>query len=197
MTTKIVNEPPVVSSETLVVYRAGAKQRLETFLGNISDSRLHTMAAAVLAGVFLVAFTLGFTELLQHWNRNSLLGDLFEALIAGTLATALVWVLFDIARTRRRRLMAYVQQVADLNHHVRNALQVIRFQTAVSKDEAEAVARINDAVTRIDEALRNMYPLIVDQDPTLPSAAGVRKPVAADDPLSANEAAIRSISDSR
>ncbi|MBI2679313.1 MAG: hypothetical protein HYX28_11080 [Candidatus Koribacter versatilis] len=175
----MATEPPVVSNETLVLYRASAKQRLESFLGSISDSPLHTMAAAVFAGVLLVAFTLGLTELLQRWNPTGLLGDLFEAMIAGALATALVWLLFDIARTRRRRLMAYVQQVADLNHHVRNALQVIRFQTAVSNDEANAVARINEAVTRIDEALRNMYPLIVDHDPA------VAKHLAVYDPLSA------------
>jgi hypothetical protein len=187
--------PPVVSSQTLLVYRASAKQRIESFLGSISDSRLHTMAAAVLAGVFLVAFTLGFTELLQQWNPNGLLGDLFEAIIAGTLATVLVWLLFDIARTRRQRLMAYVQQVADLNHHVRNALQVIRFQAAISKDESEAVARINEAITRIDEALRQMYPLIVDQDPTM--VDGVPRPVASYDPLDDRPAASARASESR
>jgi hypothetical protein len=161
-------EPPVVSDETLVLYRrTGAKQRLESFLGGVSDSRAKTSVAALLAGLLAIALTFGLTELLQGWSPSGVLGDLFEAVIAGGLATALVWVLFDVARTRRMRLMTYVQQVADLNHHVRNALQVIRFQAAVSTAEAEALQRINEAVTRIDRALTDMYPLLVDRDPDL------------------------------
>ncbi len=161
-------EPPVVSDETLVLFRpTGAKQRLESFLGGVSDSRMKTGAAALLAGLLAIALTFALTVSLQEWRPGGLLGVLFEAVIAGGLATALVWVLFDIARTRRQRLMTYVQQVADLNHHVRNALQVIRFQAAVSTAEAEALGRINEAVGRIDRALTDMYPLIVDRDPNL------------------------------
>lgn len=164
----MASEPPVVSEETMVLFRrAGAKQRLESFLGGVSDSRAKTTIAALLAGLLAIALTFGLTELLQGWSPSGALGDLFEAVIAGGLATALVWVLFDIARTRRLRLMAYVQQVADLNHHVRNALQVIRFQAAVSTAEADALGRINEAVGRIDRALRDMYPLIVDHDPMI------------------------------
>jgi hypothetical protein len=161
-------EPPVVSDETLVLIRRnGAKQRLESFLGGVSDSRAKTGLAALLAGALAVVLTFVLTELLQRWSPAGVLGDLFEAVIAGGLTTALVWVLFDIARTRRQRLMTYVQQVADLNHHVRNALQVIRFQAAVSTAEAEALTRINEAIKRIDNALSDMYPLIVDRDPNL------------------------------
>ncbi len=157
-------EPPVVSEETLVLYRAGAKQRVESFLGGVSDSHFKTTLAALLVGGVMFGLTLGLMEWLERFE-GGFLGEVFEAVIAGVLSAVLVWVLFDIARTRRMRLMLYVQQVADLNHHVRNALQVIRFQTAISKDEAEAVARINESVKRIDDALRNMYPLIVDHDP--------------------------------
>lgn len=154
-------EPPFVSEQTAALYRApSAKQNIETFLGAVADSRARTMLAALFAALVMFGLTSGLTRIMMAADPEGFLGHRLDAGVAAVLAGTLVWILLDVARSRRLRLMAYAQQVAELNHHVRNALQVIRFQAAVSKDGEEAVAIINDSIARIDEALRNMYPLI-------------------------------------
>jgi predicted transcriptional regulator len=45
--------------------------------------------------------------------------------------------------------------IAELNHHIRNSLQVIIYQTALSGDGAIAAQRINDAVAQIERALKD------------------------------------------
>ncbi len=162
-----MSEPPALSEQTqvLLLRHPSPKQRIESALGAISDSRLETLFASLIAGGVIGVLTLFLGRLVSNLLDVRGLAAEVEAIVAFVLATVLVVVLFDVARSRRMRLMAYVQQVADLNHHVRNALQVIRFQTAVSKDGEEAVARINEAVTRIDQALKTMFPLIHEGPP--------------------------------
>jgi hypothetical protein len=162
-----MSEPPVVSEQTqvLLMRRPSPKQRVESALGAIADSRLETLFASLIAGGVIGVLTLFLGRLVANVIGVRGLAAEAESIVAFVLATVLVFVLFDVARSRRERLMAYVQQVADLNHHVRNALQVIRFQAAISKDGEEAVARINEAITRIDQALKTMYPLIHEGPP--------------------------------
>ena len=155
-----MSETSVVSEQVTLVYQPGPKQRFETMLAAIADSRLEAFFASLIAGGVIGVLTLFIGRAVSNLLHVRGLAFEVEALVATVLAAVLVWVLFDVARTRRQRILNYVQQVADLNHNVRNALQVIRFQAAVSKDGAEAVARINEAITRIDAALRTMYPLI-------------------------------------
>jgi len=164
-----LSEAQFLSEQVPLLRQPGPKQRLETMLGAIADSRLETFFASLIAGGVMGVLTLFLGRAVSNLLRVRGLAAEVEALVAMVLATALVWVLFDVARTRRQRLMSYVQQVADLNHHVRNALQVIRFQAAVSKDGAEAVARINESISRIDQALRTMYPLLQESPEPAPN----------------------------
>lgn len=163
-----MSQAPHVSEQTqaLLLRHASTKQRLESSLAAISDSRLETLFASLIAGGVIGVLTLFLGRLVSNLLNVRGLAAEVEAIVAFALAAVLVFVLFDIAHSRRMRLLAYVRQVADLNHHVRNALQVIRFQAAVSKDGEEAVARINEAVTRIDQALKTMYPLIQESPHT-------------------------------
>jgi cbb3-type cytochrome oxidase subunit 3 len=85
--------------------------------------------------------------------------DLHAALDASVMALmTLLLVGFTVAafRERRRRVNEAIRSVADLNHHVRNALQVIRDAHYLPEDE-QADAVLN-SVDRIDSTLRRLFP---------------------------------------
>jgi len=56
---------------------------------------------------------------------------------------------------RHRQLMSVI---ADMNHHTRNALQVIVSRSALSIADSDAVGDIQQAVRRIDWCLREVLP---------------------------------------
>ena len=72
-------------------------------------------------------------------------------------------VFYQIAREEKihRELMrARMKTIAELNHHIRNALQVIKFWGAQQRPALDAMQLqlINDSVDRIEWALREVLP---------------------------------------
>jgi hypothetical protein len=63
------------------------------------------------------------------------------------------------ARARRRRVIQEMRTVAELNHHVRNALQVIR-DSHLLPEEQQTQAVI-ESVDRIDSTLRRLFPTTI------------------------------------
>jgi hypothetical protein len=88
----------------------------------------------------------------------------------------------DTARALRRR--RHELAIAHLNHHVRNALQLIVNRTAMEMHSVSELRDIRYAVNRIDWALREILPLVnVNPEPrssgyprATASAAGQRAP---------------------
>lgn len=85
--------------------------------------------------------------------RERIMAEGASALILGLL----VWKLLHNAYRARQRTLARVQVVAELNHHVRNALEVISLSAYITHDE-QAIRRIMEGVNRIDWALREILP---------------------------------------
>ena len=50
--------------------------------------------------------------------------------------------------------------IAEMNHHTRNALQVIIGRSALSIADANAIAEIREAVKRIEWSLREVLPML-------------------------------------
>jgi hypothetical protein len=119
--------------------------------------------AKVLAALFLLH---------DPWAHEGLL--LTDSLLSGAFAGLLVGVLLNLVRGRRRRLIEYVRRVADLNHHVRNALQVIVYQTSVHSSDTAQAEEIQMAVRRVDAALHEIFP-ILGGDRKTDISAGPRK----------------------
>jgi hypothetical protein len=76
--------------------------------------------------------------------------DLCGALIAGFLV-------FRYERFRTRQLSRQLLTIASMNHHVRNALQVIMYSAYVPSDK-EQLGRIRESVERIEWALQEVLP---------------------------------------
>jgi hypothetical protein len=120
------------------------------------DSRRRLLL--VTAGFALAAFLI--TELMHYLlvpdlgpYRERIMAEGGSALILGMLAAKLL----HNAYKARQYALARLQVIAELNHHVRNALEVISLSAYITRDE-EAIRRIMEGVNRIDWALREILP---------------------------------------
>lgn len=77
--------------------------------------------------------------------------------LTGGFAAFLFWHLEREHRRHQRIIERQLQVVAEMNHHIRNALQVIAFYTAQNEEKKE-VAQIREAAERIEWSLREVLP---------------------------------------
>ena len=105
--------------------------------------------------VFVLGFGLDWMMLHQDDSiRQTVeLSDAVSALICG-----FVFLLFlRLYRQQRAMLRQRVEVIANMNHHVRNALQVIEFNSYSTSDQ-EKFGAIKSSVNRIQWALRELLP---------------------------------------
>ena len=93
------------------------------------------------------------------------------AIVGDVIAVALflfllTYVELTMIRERRMRVIRDMRTVAELNHHVRNALQAIQYATHSSSDRTQ-VLTITQSVERIDKILRELFPVVL-RDPDKP-----------------------------
>src|SRR6266850_563869 len=82
--------------------------------------------------------------------------EIFDALTP-LLIGVLVAQLAVLYRQRQIQAAARLQRIAEMNHHVRNALQVITYWSLAEKEKRQ-VELVQDAVNRIQWALREILP---------------------------------------
>lgn len=91
----------------------------------------------------------------------------FSNLTVGLIAAALVYVMSLRERQREEYVECRLKVIADMNHHIRNALQVISYYGRKG-DKPEA--RIIEAVERIQWALREVLPQLPDSPGSSPES---------------------------
>ncbi|HEU4415119.1 MAG TPA: hypothetical protein VFT65_10085 [Candidatus Angelobacter sp.] len=118
------------------------------------DSAFIVTSALVLTGA--VAGSLEFMTHLAVARLHTPLAyhAFIDASVIALMAMALVGVCIASVRTRRQAVIRQLRAVEQLNHHLRNALQVIA-QSRYLPEEKQAQAVFN-SVDRIEDALRRM-----------------------------------------
>jgi signal transduction histidine kinase len=120
-------------------------------------SNAEIVCLSLSAGIAMFAVILGVHWLIYvhiaHEEGVRVLG----ASAAAFLAFLLVW--FQLLERRRVRLadLRRYQLIADMNHHIRNALQTISYQRYSATDPA-ASERLREAVERIEWVLEELLP---------------------------------------
>jgi signal transduction histidine kinase len=129
-----------------------SESKVSTLLGRALRLKWAAFSAVVIfAAVYWVD-----AWLVHHGLRRdvTLLDDL--------LLSALVFALVIAQQLRHERELERQRQlmkiVADMNHHIRNALQVIVSRSVLSMADSAAVDDIRQAVRRIDWCLREVLP---------------------------------------
>ena len=113
----------------------------------------------ILSVLYLVATGLGQAGL--HWPRR-LLDDTLMGMVAG------LGLYFFLQRRQASRELSrrhrHEEQISQLNHHVRNALQLIVNHVELGIHSASPLRDIQNAIARIDWALREFTPGAISRD---------------------------------
>jgi hypothetical protein len=122
----------------------------------LDESPRHAAAAAAITGALA-----GLIEYLVHSTvmetvLSSRVPAIFDSAIMALIAGVLVYMVLAEARARRKILLAHLRNVAELNHEVRNALQMIVYSKFLPPQaQAEAIL---ESVQRIENTLRDLFP---------------------------------------
>ena len=77
--------------------------------------------------------------------------------LTGVVAGLLYLQVTRVERERRAATQERLRTIADMNHHIRNALQIIAYASSAA-DRSESVELVRSSVERIEWALREVLP---------------------------------------
>ncbi len=118
-----------------------------------STARIRRSAWRVAVLVIVTVAVLGYlSDLLVLSFHPQPLFAIVDAIVLGVLSGTIAWV---YQRRQNRYLAQRLEVIADMNHHVRNDLQVIQYSAYMTKDK-EHIQRIEQSLGRIDWALREV-----------------------------------------
>lgn len=114
------------------------------------DRRTIAFSAAV--GAVVVLLTMAFDLVLDLMHPHGFWLVLLDDVLMGIVCAVIV-LLYE--QRRRRELAAKLNVIAEMNHRVRNQLEVIQY-SAYATREKEHMAIIGESVSRIEAALREI-----------------------------------------
>jgi hypothetical protein len=116
------------------------------------------LSLLVVVIVSLIGFILDRLLIKEGLPRLDMM--IFSNSLTGLFAGGLFWQMSREAKAHRDLVAERMKTIAELNHHIRNALQVIKFLGGKSRTGLDDVQLqlINDSVDRIEWALREVLP---------------------------------------
>jgi hypothetical protein len=128
--------------------------RVSSVITVLTDRTSHLVVAAC-----SVAFAAGAAEfviltVLADLNVSRLSLRIQNSAVTGVVSGGLVWALLVMISLRRRNLREKLQVVADLNHELRNALEVILQSGYLPVDQRGAPLR--DSADRLNAVLTEL-----------------------------------------
>ena len=111
---------------------------------------------SLLAGGSVALIAASFDIVIEAMRVPSLIGHGLDFCLLLTFWTSSFWVILGQIRGRQEAVRNQEQQVAELNHNIRNALAVVLLAQGLPPERVEMV---KDAVERIDQTLRQVVPM--------------------------------------
>lgn len=124
----------------------------QPWFATISRVQRATLGLAVGAVVFLSGGVLDWFVTRQYLPRISLV--LAGAAVAMAVGLLVFQILTDV-QERYQAMVDRLRRIAELNHHIRNALQVIAYHNVPDRSE-RSIQLVNVEVLRIESALREV-----------------------------------------
>jgi hypothetical protein len=125
------------------------------------DSRGKSTGLALLIGLLFGSVQFGLlVGLVQHAIsvHNRLV---VQFVITSAGVAAISYFLLLGARARRIAVLEHVRKVAELNHNIRNALQIILASQYVSTERTDSDRKlVVESVERIDTTLQHLFPVV-------------------------------------
>lgn len=138
------------------------------------DPRSRDLVIFTVVVVVVGAIGMGFDQLLLKEGVRRLDIIALSNGLTGIAAGLLYFQITRIERERRATTQQQLRTIAEMNHHIRNALQVIAYASAAT-DKTQSVELISQSVERIEWALREVLPGHVVQEGQLKPAEQVKE----------------------
>ncbi len=116
-------------------------------------AQLGLLVGGIGVGVFGINFALDF--ILAAEAASPVIGYVVSDGVAALLAVFIVLRIIQFSNERRAAVHRRLRMIAEMNHHVRNALDAIQMSAQLTRDR-ETVALITSEVNRIEWALREV-----------------------------------------
>jgi hypothetical protein len=117
------------------------------------------MAVLVALVVSVLGYVLDILLDLEGVSSDYML--LLTNTVTGIVAGGLFYQMAKHSKSEREMMRARITTIAEMNHHIRNALQVIKILVAYPPDAVQRsrqVKLINESVERVEWALREVLP---------------------------------------
>ncbi|GAC1436671.1 MAG: hypothetical protein NVS1B11_36010 [Terriglobales bacterium] len=128
------------------------------------SSRPHISTSFVIGIAFVVGLVSFLATELMHYLLIPDLGRHQERLVAEALSAFIVSCLTaklaNVARRQHRLAVTSLQTIAEMNHHIRNALTSISLSAQIT-DNKQLIRVIYEGVDRIDWTLREILPRVM------------------------------------
>ncbi len=121
-------------------------------------SRRTMLLAGFLAALLVFMVGAGLDWLVLHENESRTVAISLSDTLAAVIAGALVYRLMQYERDRRKFVRQRLEIIAEMNHHVRNALQVISLSAHASYADKQQLEAVKASVNRIQWALKEILP---------------------------------------
>ncbi len=93
---------------------------------------------------------------------------LISPMVAAVATAVLAFQLRSMERERAQATQKRFQIIAEMNHHIRNALQVLSYQASLGSDDR---GQVREALDRIEWTLRDVLPAVTEvQRPLAPAS---------------------------
>jgi hypothetical protein len=119
------------------------------------------LTKSILSGLVVALVVFAVDAGLEYLLLANSVSHSWTLFISDTVAAAVVAFFasytFTLHRQREAEVRERVERIVEMNHHVRNALQVITYWSLAERDKKE-VELIRQAVDRIEWALREVLP---------------------------------------
>jgi signal transduction histidine kinase len=124
-----------------------------TWLQRLSPWQIRLVIAGVAIFVFCVSMLID--SVMFESGVHPLAAFSVSDAIAAGIAAWFAAKAMERASERRRLVHERLHMIAEMNHHIRNALTVIQMSARSSQDE-EAIKRIDEEIARIEWVLREI-----------------------------------------
>lgn len=132
---------------------------LGPFISVLTSRRLYVFISSFFATVVFGLFDFN----VSRWTIESTLAPelkaAFQATIVGMGAGIALWFLLESVRQRRKLVAEELERVSELNHAIRNSLEIIVL-AHYTEANAEHRALILECTKRIDQKLKELYPIV-------------------------------------
>lgn len=134
-------------------------------------ARRQVVTLLVGVGMFVAVYVIDLWLAAQGLHAES---TWIDDVLLGVIAAAMAFVLQKYQERELRRQRQSAAVIDQMNHHIRNALQVIVARASLDRRDTPELEQINEAVARIDWALREILPH--SGDGLLPAAPQSKDP---------------------